>query len=443
MFFSSTIICERHGQAMGRNMAMKLYKNTNIFLTLIFWFSLTFPAHVSAACVGYAGPGGPCSIGPGGGMSMGPGGGLSMGPGGGLSMGPNPWRRLPTGNLWNPGHRMDYGLMPAPAPGIGGAEVGELFLLGALIGVLGGLGNDTVTVQSQQVSAQTVFDEALNAIRTQDYSRAFESFSVLSESGYPEAQFNLGLIYRRGDGVMPDINRAIALWEQAASTGQIDAQKNLGILFSNGVSVPQDTERAFPWFLQAAKQGEPSSQYMVGLAYLGIGVDADESLSFHWMRQAARSGHTEAMIYTWSNYTAGRGTEVNLENAFYWADRAAEAGRVDAKLLRSALLSEGIGVDNNYQAANADLQVLARLGIAEAQSMLAENYIRGRGLLKNLLTGYFWLSVATQVEPSASSEDLMSYERWLLENGTSAATLDAIAQEAEECMSSNYAECSR
>lgn len=39
-------------------------------------------------CVGYIGPGGPCSIGPGGGLSIGPGGGLSIGPGGGRSIGP-------------------------------------------------------------------------------------------------------------------------------------------------------------------------------------------------------------------------------------------------------------------------------------------------------------------------------------------------------------------
>jgi hypothetical protein len=65
----------------------------------------------ASACIGYAGPGGPCSTGPGGGLSTGPGGGLSTGPGGGLSTGPggglstgpggglsngpNPWRRVP------------------------------------------------------------------------------------------------------------------------------------------------------------------------------------------------------------------------------------------------------------------------------------------------------------------------------------------------------------
>lgn len=50
--------------------------------------SLLFSSNAFAGCVGYIGPGGPCSTGPGGGLSTGPGGGLSTGPGGGLSTGP-------------------------------------------------------------------------------------------------------------------------------------------------------------------------------------------------------------------------------------------------------------------------------------------------------------------------------------------------------------------
>ena len=52
-------------------------------------FSLLFSSSgVFADCIGYTGPGGPCSTGPGGGLSTGPGGGLSNGPG-------NNWRRVP------------------------------------------------------------------------------------------------------------------------------------------------------------------------------------------------------------------------------------------------------------------------------------------------------------------------------------------------------------
>ena len=41
-----------------------------------------------AACIGYAGPGGPCYTGPGGGAYTGPGGGAYTGPGGGAYTGP-------------------------------------------------------------------------------------------------------------------------------------------------------------------------------------------------------------------------------------------------------------------------------------------------------------------------------------------------------------------
>ena len=41
-----------------------------------------------ANCVGYSGPGGPCSTGPGGGLYTGPGGGAYTGPGGGAYTGP-------------------------------------------------------------------------------------------------------------------------------------------------------------------------------------------------------------------------------------------------------------------------------------------------------------------------------------------------------------------
>jgi hypothetical protein len=65
-----------------------------ITLQIMFTLGIFFLSSHSFACVGYTGPGGPCSTGPGGGLSTGPGGGLSTGPGGGLSTGPNNWRKV-------------------------------------------------------------------------------------------------------------------------------------------------------------------------------------------------------------------------------------------------------------------------------------------------------------------------------------------------------------
>ena len=56
---------------------------------VILIFSLLLSsANAFAECVGYSGPGGPCSTGPGGGLSTAPGSGLYTGPGGGASTSP-------------------------------------------------------------------------------------------------------------------------------------------------------------------------------------------------------------------------------------------------------------------------------------------------------------------------------------------------------------------
>ena len=87
-----------------------------------------YPGGADAACVGYAGPGGPCSYGPGGGLSSGPGGGRSYGPGGGLSSGPGgglsygPGGGLSSGpgggRSYGPGFRDPWNRPPEDRPGV-------------------------------------------------------------------------------------------------------------------------------------------------------------------------------------------------------------------------------------------------------------------------------------------------------------------------------------
>src|SRR6266566_4402422 len=83
--------------------------NMKPLLTALALFgSLAAASIATADCVGYSGPGGPCSTGPGGGLSTGPGGGLSTGPGGGLSTGP--------GGGWSNGPGRGYDRWNRPNP---------------------------------------------------------------------------------------------------------------------------------------------------------------------------------------------------------------------------------------------------------------------------------------------------------------------------------------
>ena len=71
----------QHNQNQGVS-AMKII----LQLCVISWLLSSVSGF--ASCIGYSGPGGPCSTGPGGGLSTGPGGGAYTGPGGGAYIGP-------------------------------------------------------------------------------------------------------------------------------------------------------------------------------------------------------------------------------------------------------------------------------------------------------------------------------------------------------------------
>ena len=53
----------------------------------------------------------------------------------------------------------------------------------------------------------------------------------------PSAQFNLGVRYENGMGVIKDLKEAAKYYQLAAQQGHADAQYNLGICYENGEGV--------------------------------------------------------------------------------------------------------------------------------------------------------------------------------------------------------------
>ncbi len=66
------------------------------------------------------------------------------------------------------------------------------------------------------------------------------------------AQFNLGVLYANGQGVLQDYATARGWYEKAAAQGDVKAQVNLGALYADGLGVPQDYVRAYMWYNLAA-----------------------------------------------------------------------------------------------------------------------------------------------------------------------------------------------
>ena len=99
------------------------------------------------------------------------------------------------------------------------------------------------------------FDDGVNAIEKGDYKTALSIFEDLASKGDAEAQYNLGVMYVKGEGVRQDYKKAIEWYEKAATKGDASAQYNLGVMYYNGQVVKQDYKKAKEWFGKACDGG--------------------------------------------------------------------------------------------------------------------------------------------------------------------------------------------
>ena len=105
------------------------------------------------------------------------------------------------------------------------------------------------------VGAKADFDAGLAAYQTGDYVRALEQWTHAGDAGDSRAQYNLGLMYRRGLGVPVDENKAASWFKKAADHGDAEAQHNLARLYEHGTGVGRDIVEAARLYREAASQG--------------------------------------------------------------------------------------------------------------------------------------------------------------------------------------------
>src|SRR5580692_11794527 len=72
------------------------------------------------------------------------------------------------------------------------------------------------------------FEDGVNAAERGDYVTAIQLWRPLADQGNAFAQFNLGNMYRNGQGVRQDYAAAVSWYRKAADQGYIPAQFNLG-----------------------------------------------------------------------------------------------------------------------------------------------------------------------------------------------------------------------
>ena len=88
-----------------------------------------------------------------------------------------------------------------------------------------------------------------------DMQKAIDLYIEALGLGSIEAFYNLGVIYRRGEGVQKNVERGARFFEKAAMLGNAEARHNLGCYECNR----GDYDRAVRHFLISAKMGDKDS----------------------------------------------------------------------------------------------------------------------------------------------------------------------------------------
>jgi TPR repeat protein len=117
------------------------------------------------------------------------------------------------------------------------------------------------------------------------YPEGAESDSILlraGELGSLEAQRDLGALYATGDWTGPhDPSRAAEWYRRAAERGHIGAQYSLGFMYLRGEGVPSDPIEGLRWLHSAADQGDGQSLRLLAdlcrNGYYGIPLDLEEA----------------------------------------------------------------------------------------------------------------------------------------------------------------------
>ena len=115
--------------------------------------------------------------------------------------------------------------------------------------------------------------------------------SALPSLATSKARSRSALSTPKGRGVAKDRKIAADLFEKAALTGHAEANYNLGLLFLKGDGKPENPIRAFQHIRYAAEKGIPQAQYDLAALYqTGTGVDANALEAARWLSRAAEQG---------------------------------------------------------------------------------------------------------------------------------------------------------
>jgi len=234
--------------------------------------------------------------------------------------------------------------------------------------------------------ADDIFYEGKIHYMSERYAEALPLFAKASELSHPEAEYNLGVMFLEGLGVVADIKEGTKRVINAAENGFAEAQYRLGEMYKNGIHVPKIQKEAVKWYEKAAEQGHLSAQKKLPWHYdNGIGTDKDEKRAFEWILKAAKQGHGDSCFWIGQRYHSGQGVSKDSTQAFEWYTKAVEYGNASGYNGLGILYFDGFGIAKDEKQAVSLFKEAAERNNSYGCYQMALMHKNGTGIEKDLV----------------------------------------------------------
>jgi TPR repeat protein len=137
-------------------------------------------------------------------------------------------------------------------------------------------------------------------------------------------QCNLGLFYDCAERY----DKALEWYMKGARQGCMFWEYNIGMIYKHGDGVEKNIDTALEWFTKSAEKGNAIAQYSAGRILYDEGQYQD---AFKWFTKSAAQGYTYAQSNLAKCYEDGKGVKKDNPEALKLYGNAAEKGNAWAK----------------------------------------------------------------------------------------------------------------
>jgi len=207
---------------------------------------------------------------------------------------------------------------------------------------------------------------------------------LVAERQDPEALYNLGMCYARGEGgKMPSLRKGVQYISAAVRQGHAAAQHTMGTIYYNQAMKLGDRDRSEPGEHYCSDDKFEQARNFKSAADL--------------FRLAAEQGDVPAMFYLARSYKNGQGVEKDCFEAVRWLRHAAKHNDLVSQKLLAHTYFFGMGdVPADEAESVTFLRLAAQQGAPVEQYILAFCYKHGRGVAKDIKQCFHWLRQAAE-----------------------------------------------